>query len=163
MSLLRFKGLRSLPHSTFLLFIFLDAFTTGQTDVIRGEQQNGKNRKSSRRSREKNPLSRARDFYQSLLLSFVCGQIRGFTAVYRAADWSIVGYGANQQQKSPAGIFYLAMHLRPIYIYIVPYSGNKQAWKELSNFCRKCFQIIDFIDRTWFRLYRRSIDLFHLR
>lgn len=48
-------------------------------------------------------LSRARDFYQSLLLSFVCGQTRGLTAVYQAADWSIAGHGALiSNEKSPA-------------------------------------------------------------
>lgn len=34
MSLLRFKGLRSLPHSTFLLFIFLDTFTTTKATLF---------------------------------------------------------------------------------------------------------------------------------
>ena len=99
-SLLRFKGLRSLPHSTFLLFIFLDTFTTTKTMLFAASNKMEKTANFLRNCEKIHCL--ARDFYQPLLLSFVCGQIRGFTAVYQAADWSIVGYGANQQQKSPA-------------------------------------------------------------
>lgn len=79
--------------------------TNQRSDVTRGALQERK--KSSRNGRtqprlrgihtrvRKNSSSLgARDFYQSLLLSFVCGQIRGLTAVYQAADWSIVGHGA---------------------------------------------------------------------
>lgn len=102
-SLLRFKGLRSLPHSTFLLFIFLDTFTTTKATLFAASNRTEKTA-NLLRSREKIHCL-ARDFYQTLLLSFVCEQIRGSTAVYQAADWSIVGHGANQQQKSPAGIF----------------------------------------------------------
>jgi hypothetical protein len=82
-------------------------FHQQRSDVTRGALQERKKNQPQRQrdatsaardihSRAKKPraLSRARDFYQSLLLSFACGQIRGLTAVYQAADWSIVGHGA---------------------------------------------------------------------